>query len=492
MSSTIRQLIAMGAPLEIIDGDLYLDLGDEYDIELDVISIGDIRTAFLFGKEYGPDDRPRYVSYKAFPGAHKRLFRLKGPLYGQRTAPYVWWETLTEWLVEEGFIQSKNDPCLYHKPASLERVEQGQQDRVQELMAQGYVQSRKEPSLYYYPGMDVSTHVDDLITRGHRRATEHFWASLQVRFDVKEWGIVEYDNPLTYCAKRVSKAKVGTEVWYSVDQTPDIQVFLEDNHMIGVRAQSAPMPDKKEMMSDPTPLSEQEHKKYRSTVGSLSYFCETRDDITYEVARLAQGLAAPTKGHQLALRRVMAYLSTMPDERLWVKRVQGDTWHTYSDSDHAGDTLIGTTRSHTGVIILLNGMPVYWRSNKQPVTSVSSACAEIYALSEACRDVRLLAWIAEDMGRVAPWPMVVYVDNAAGVSFQHDTCASSKLRGVFNYRWDWVQELRDQTQVTAVKVDTTKNLADLYTKCHTAATRKALKQEMARIAVKIPSQKAQS
>ena len=60
-------------------------------------------------------------------------------------------------------------------------------------------------------------------------------------------------------------------------------------------------------------------------VGSLSYFCDTRHGITYEVARLAQGLAAPTKGHQLALRRVMAYLSTVPDEKLWVKRVMGDT-----------------------------------------------------------------------------------------------------------------------------------------------------------------------
>ena len=38
-----------------------------------------------------------------------------------------------------------------------------------------------------------------------------------------------------------------------------------------------------------------------------------------------------------------------------------------------------------------------------------------------------------------------------------------KHKGVFNYRWDWVQELRDQTQVTAVKVATDKNLADLYT-----------------------------
>ena len=60
MAFTIRQMVAMGAPLRIVDGDLYLDMDDEYDVEDDVISsIGDIRTAFLFGKEYGPDDRPR-------------------------------------------------------------------------------------------------------------------------------------------------------------------------------------------------------------------------------------------------------------------------------------------------------------------------------------------------------------------------------------------------------------------------------------------------
>ena len=31
------------------------------------------------------------------------------------------------------------------------------------------------------------------------------------------------------------------------------------------------------------------------------------------------------------------------------------------------------------------------------------------------------------MGRVLPRPMQVYVDNAAGISFQKSTCASSKL-----------------------------------------------------------------
>ena len=54
----------MGAPLKIVDGDLYIQMDTEGpDEDDDVIPVGDIRTAFLFGKECGPDERPRYVSY---------------------------------------------------------------------------------------------------------------------------------------------------------------------------------------------------------------------------------------------------------------------------------------------------------------------------------------------------------------------------------------------------------------------------------------------
>ena len=81
-----------------------------------------------------------------------------------------------------------------------------------------------------------------------------------------------------------------------------------------------------------------------------------------------------------ALRRAMAYLATVPDKLtckcLKVSRAVGDTWHVYSDSDHAGDTAMGTNKSHTGVMVMLNGMPVFWRSNKQPKTSLSSAQAK--------------------------------------------------------------------------------------------------------------------
>ena len=96
-----------------------------------------------------------------------------------------------------------------------------------------------------------------------------------------------------------------------------------------------------------------------------------------------------------------------------------------------------------------------------------------------------MAWIAEEMGRAVPWPLVVYVDNAAGVSYQHSTTASSKVRGVFDQRWDWIKELKDQSSVTAEKVPTEKNLADLLTKCHSKAVRQKLEQLLAQIASNI-------
>ena len=67
----------------------------------------------------------------------------------------------------------------------------------------------------------------------------------------------------------------------------------------------------------------------------------------------------------------------------------------YSDSDHAGDRS-GTTRSHTGVIITLNGVPCHWVSRKQPQgTAYSSTMVEVHALelSEGVRCALLFAYV---------------------------------------------------------------------------------------------------
>ena len=62
----------------------------------------------------------------------------------------------------------------------------------------------------------------------------------------------------------------------------------------------------------------------------------------------------------------------------------GDVVDVYSDSDHAGQRA-EHSKSQSGMIILLNKSPVYWRSSKQVSTAVSSATAEIYSLSDCVK-----------------------------------------------------------------------------------------------------------
>ena len=118
----------------------------------------------------------------------------------------------------------------------------------------------------------------------------------------------------------------------------------------------------------------------------------------------------------------------------------------------------------TGMIILLNGHPIHWKSRKQPLTSLSSACAEIYALSDTVKDAKLTMWRCAELGIHLPFPMQVKVDSTCAESFQRRTCLDSRLRGTFNLRDAWVRELQDAKLVATQHVASRDNLADLLTK----------------------------
>ena len=99
------------------------------------------------------------------------------------------------------------------------------------------------------------------------------------------------------------------------------------------------------------------------------------------------------------------------------------------------------------------------------MTATSSALAEIYALSETVRQSQLTVWKLEELGVKVTQPIVVQVDNTQAISFQRSTCLVSKLRGMVDLRWAWVQELRDKNKIGVEKVDTEMNKADILTKC---------------------------
>ena len=88
--------------------------------------------------------------------------------------------------------------------------------------------------------------------------------------------------------------------------------------------------------------------------------------------------------------------------------------------------------------------------------------------------MQLLLWRAQEQGIEVTLPGEIYVDNAAGISFQSKTNPDSKLRGCFDLRAAWVKELQDSGIVRAVKIDTQYNIADLLTKCQSAVVQNRL------------------
>ena len=183
---------------------------------------------------------------------------------------------------------------------------------------------------------------------------------------------------------------------------------------------------------------------------------------------VAQKCKAPTIGAAKALRRIMAYLNGTADRKLEVPRVNGNSYDFYVDSDHAGDREQGK-QSRSGYIAYLNGVPIDWMSKKQCVTSIGSAEAEIYALSEAIKRAKLIQWTSDELGIKAVWPLRMGVDNKACISFQQGTNPDSRLTGVFDLREEWVRELKQKDKVVTIKVDTKYNTSDLFTKCHERA-----------------------
>jgi len=69
------------------------------------------------------------------------------------------------------------------------------------------------------------------------------------------------------------------------------------------------------------------------------------------------------------------------------------------------------------------------------------------------------------MGVKVDYPFCVQVDSKQACSFNYSTCPKSDIRGSFDWREDWVQEIRDLSVVKTEYVRSCQNLADILTKC---------------------------
>jgi hypothetical protein len=96
-----------------------------------------------------------------------------------------------------------------------------------------------------------------------------------------------------------------------------------------------------------------------------------------------------------------------------------NTWNmvVYSDRYWAGDK--ENSRSVSGYIICLLGVPILCKSKLQRSVSLSSAAAEYYALSEAAEEIKFVMQILKSIGVEMELPIIIYIDNVGANFFLH-------------------------------------------------------------------------
>ena len=179
------------------------------------------------------------------------------------------------------------------------------------------------------------------------------------------------------------------------------------------------MPHRIQTELDVTPvLNEEVRLQFLQLVGILQWAIELGQlDIYVELSQLSQHQALPRRGHLEAIYHIFAYLkknengarivfdpkTPQIDERVFKSNADwrdffGDVTEElppnmpelrgqpvvdscFVDANHAGNVM--TRRSHTGILIFMQNLPIIWFSKRQNMVESSSFGSEFVALRAA-------------------------------------------------------------------------------------------------------------
>jgi len=161
-------------------------------------------------------------------------------------------------------------------------------------------------------------------------------------------------------------------------------------------------------------LDDDARKQFHTTVARLLYLSKrVRPDIVTVVAFLCTRVKSPTVEDQQKLERLLGYLKCI---REWKCRLQPQgVFSVVADVD-ASFAIHADSKSQTGCVIFVAGVPVYCSSKKQKCMTKSPTEAELVGLSDSLSFVEIfaefLAFVIDQKTR----PPVIYQDNTSVIS----------------------------------------------------------------------------
>ena len=382
------------------------------------------------------------------------ISKLKRTLYGLRQSPRAFWKYLTQAMTAVGMEVSKMDPCLFV--------------------------GKKVTAVAF---------VDDIL----------FWSSDEAYINelgakLREQGLLleQEDDAAGFLGVRMSKTEEG---FLEMKQTGLIDRILE---ALGLDSKLA---KNKYTPAEATPLTRDEDGEgpqgsysYASVVGMMLYLAgHTRPDIAYAVNCCARYMFNPRLSHENALNRIGRYLKATRDKGLILNPSKDLKIDAYPDADFAG--LYGheknndpaCAKSRTGFVITVADCPMVWVSKLQTETALSTMEAEIIALAHCCRELFPVMDIVKEMGEAMNLPtkdmstmhVSIHEDNAGALVLAETIPPQFTPRSkYYAIKTVWFREEINKRGIKLLKIDTTEQLGDIFTKGLPRATFEYLRKKM--------------
>ncbi|GJV72896.1 retrovirus-related pol polyprotein from transposon TNT 1-94, partial [Tanacetum coccineum] len=335
-------------------------------------------------------------------------------------APRAWYDTLSKFLLAQGFSKGVVDPTLF-------------------------IRTTGKHTLH------VQIYVDDIIFAStDPKDCDRFSTEMSSKFQMSMMGQISF-----FLGLQISQNPRGI----FINQSKYANEILKKFNLHKSDPVDTPMVERTKLDEDLSGIPV-DQTQYRSMIGSLMYLTASRPDLVFAVCMCARYQSKPTKKHLEAVKRVFRYLQGSINMGLWYPKDTAMALTAYADADHAGCQ--DTRRSTSGSAQFLGDKLVSWSSKKQTSTSISSTEAEYIAMSGCCAQILWMRSQLSDYG-FAYNHIPLYCDNKSAIALCCNNVQHSKSNHI-DIRHHFIREQVEKGVVELYIMRTEYQLADIFTK----------------------------
>ncbi|GJX93574.1 putative ribonuclease H-like domain-containing protein [Tanacetum coccineum] len=321
------------------------------------------------------------------PKFPNKVYKVEKALYGLHQAPGAWYETLSTYLLENGFKKGTINKTLFIKKIKNDI-----------LLVQVYVHD----TIFGSTKKSLSTKFEKLMHK---------------RFQMSSMGELTF-----FLGLQVEQRKDG--IFLSQDKY--VYDILKKFGFTTMKTASTPMETHKSLSSNAAEPDVDVHL-YRSMIDTLMYLTSSRPDIMFVVCACSRFQVTPKVSHMHVVKMIFRYLKGKPTLGLWYPKDSPMDLIAYSDSNYAGASI--DRKSTTGGCQFLGSRLISWQCKKQTIVANSTTEAECIAASHCCGQVLWLQSQLLDYGDNF-MRKKIHIDNESTISVIKNPVSHSKTKHI--------------------------------------------------------------